>query len=87
ALTLLHDELRFVLITSDARIHAPDWKPADLAQEAEQGLWIRVTPSAHAKCVRCWHHRADVGENSGHPEICLRCVANVAGKGETRRYA
>ncbi len=87
ALALLHDELRFVLITSDARIHAPDWKPADLTQEAEKGLWIRVTPSAHVKCVRCWHHRADVGANSEHPEICLRCVENVAGKGEVRRYA
>ncbi|MCL4316605.1 MAG: isoleucine--tRNA ligase, partial [Gammaproteobacteria bacterium] len=87
ALALLHDELRFVLITSDARIHAPDWKPVDLAQEAEKGLWIRVTPSEHAKCVRCWHHRPDVGENSDHPEICLRCVENVAGKGEVRRYA
>ncbi len=86
-LALLHDELRFVLITSDARIHAPDWKPVDLTQEAEKGLWIRVTPSVHSKCVRCWHHRADVGANGEHPEICLRCVENVIGNGETRRYA
>jgi isoleucyl-tRNA synthetase len=51
------------------------------------GLAVRVAPSAHAKCVRCWHHRPDVGTHADHPELCGRCVENVAGPGETRRFA
>jgi isoleucyl-tRNA synthetase len=37
--------------------------------------------------VRCWHHREDVGADPAHPELCGRCVENVAGTGEVRRYA
>jgi isoleucyl-tRNA synthetase len=54
----------------------------------EEGeLALSVTPSEHEKCVRCWHYRADVGSNAEHPELCARCVENVAGAGETRRIA
>ena len=56
-----------------------------LAQGEEIG--IRVMPSTHAKCVRCWHHREDVGKNTQHPELCGRCVQNVEGPGEARAYA
>ncbi|MDO8273747.1 MAG: zinc finger domain-containing protein, partial [Gammaproteobacteria bacterium] len=51
------------------------------------GLQLRITPSAHTKCVRCWHHRADIGSNAAHPELCLRCVENIDGLGEKRLYA
>jgi isoleucyl-tRNA synthetase len=81
--------LRFVLITSYARVHDIAARP-DAAVKADVPglqLWLRVTPSAHAKCVRCWHHREDVGGNPEHPELCGRCVENVAGEGEQRRYA
>jgi len=90
ALGRLEDELRFVLITSYARVHALDTRPEGAAR-ADCGdgveVWIRVTPSVHAKCVRCWHHREDVGLHAEHPELCGRCVENVAGVGELRRYA
>jgi isoleucyl-tRNA synthetase len=86
-LARLGDELRFALITSYARVHPLVEKPAD-AQETElTGLALRVTPSPHAKCVRCWHHRQDVGASPEHPELCGRCVENVAGAGERRDYA
>jgi isoleucyl-tRNA synthetase len=88
-LRAVKDELRFVLITSYARVHALDERPADAVDAAipDTQLWISATPSTHAKCVRCWHHREDVGSIPAHPEICGRCVENVAGDGETRRYA
>ncbi|RME32877.1 MAG: isoleucine--tRNA ligase [Gammaproteobacteria bacterium] len=87
-LDALEDELRFVLITSDARLHRADGRP-DTAAPAEEieGLWIQVTPSEHPKCVRCWHHREDVGADPRHPQLCGRCVENVEGEGEQRRYA
>ncbi|MGD8932742.1 MAG: isoleucine--tRNA ligase, partial [Chromatiales bacterium] len=84
----LGDELRFVLITSEARVHAAAEQPDNLAANAISGSVVPVTmASGHAKCVRCWHHRADVGANAEHPELCGRCVENVAGPGETRGFA
>jgi isoleucyl-tRNA synthetase len=83
------DELRFVLITSYARIHDADSAPAEAAPASVPNFSfsIRVTPSAYPKCIRCWHHREDVGADAAHPEICSRCVDNVTGAGEQRRYA
>jgi isoleucyl-tRNA synthetase len=84
------DELRFVLITSAARVHDAEARPADAVAAtgvAGSGVWIAVRPSAAAKCVRCWHRRDDVGHDAAHPELCGRCVSNLAGSGETRRYA
>ncbi|MEM7294660.1 MAG: class I tRNA ligase family protein, partial [Pseudomonadota bacterium] len=87
-LAKLGDELRFVLITSEATVASAADK-GDAAQiTLECGdLWVSATPSEHAKCVRCWHHRPDVGSYENHPELCGRCVTNVEGEGEQRRYA
>jgi isoleucyl-tRNA synthetase len=86
-LTLLEDELRFVLITSYAKVLPAAEAPADALPTEIDGLQLKLKASGHAKCVRCWHHRHDVGGHAEHPELCGRCVDNVAGAGETRRYA
>ena len=86
-LAKLEDELRFVLITSYARVHPIAECPADAAATDLPGVAVRITPSACGKCVRCWHHREDVGANATHPELCGRCVTNVEGPGEVRKYA
>jgi len=52
-----------------------------------EALAIRVTPSTHAKCDRCWHYRADVGADPAHPTLCGRCTANLFGAGEPRTFA
>lgn len=87
----LGDELRFVLITSTAAVQLvteqPSTEAAHYTLENGDELWVAVAPSAHAKCVRCWHYREDVGANAEHPELCGRCVDNVAGAGEQRRFA
>ncbi|RMH13989.1 MAG: isoleucine--tRNA ligase [Gammaproteobacteria bacterium] len=85
----LGDELRFVLITSAARVHPLNQAPDD-AQPCElpnQHVRFRITPSTHGKCIRCWHHREDIGQHPDHPEICERCVENIEGQGEIRLYA
>jgi len=84
-LTMLGDELRFVFITSYARVLPIDTKPAEAI--AGEDFWLQAKPSTHPKCVRCWHRREDVGTHSEHPELCGRCVENVIGKGERRDYA
>lgn len=78
ALSSLQDDLRFAMITSSATTY----QVADAAAQK-----ILVKPSAHKKCDRCWHYRADVGSDVAHPTICGRCVSNLFGKGEVRRYA
>jgi isoleucyl-tRNA synthetase len=87
----LGDELRFVLITSYARIHMDADKPADAVDvvlgDRDRRLAIRASASSHGKCVRCWHQRADVGSHAEHPQLCGRCVENVAGAGEQRQFA
>jgi isoleucyl-tRNA synthetase len=87
ALSKLEDELRFALITSYARVHPLQDRPADARDTDLTGLAVRVSPSIHAKCVRCWHHREDVGHDPDHSELCGRCVQNISGTGETRRFA
>jgi isoleucyl-tRNA synthetase len=82
------EELRFVFITSAARVHPLGEKPADaVAGDADEGAaWIVARPTEAVKCKRCWHRRPDVGSHAKHPELCGRCVSNVEGPGETRKY-
>ena len=83
------EELRFVFITSAARVHPAQSRPAEAvaAQEGESNTaWIVAKPTSFVKCVRCWHKREDVGHDSRHPELCGRCVTNVEGPGEVRRF-
>ncbi|HEY5623734.1 MAG TPA: class I tRNA ligase family protein, partial [Gammaproteobacteria bacterium] len=89
ALAILGEELRFVFITSAASVHPSTERPeaAVAAEEEGMDLWITVAATEASKCVRCWHRRDDVGSVEMHPELCARCVANVEGGGETRRYA
>lgn len=82
----LGDELRFLLITSDASVKPISEAPEDAVETELAGVRVVVTPSEAAKCVRCWHHRPDVGQHVDHPEICGRCHDNLAGDGETRRF-
>ncbi|GAB1408056.1 isoleucine--tRNA ligase [Thermomonas brevis] len=74
----LADELRFLLISGDVRI-VP-------AEDAKGTIGVLAQPTAKPKCVRCWHHREDVGAHAAHPLLCGRCVSNVDGPGEQRTW-
>jgi len=82
----LKDELRFVFITSEARVNELSSKPSD-AKEIDSSIAIKVYKSKHQKCVRCWHHRPEIGQNKMHNDLCDRCVENISGKGENRVFA
>lgn len=87
-LTSLGEELRFVLLSSAAKVCAISGADTSVAKPSEfEGLLLSVQPSENAKCDRCWHHREDVGQNEQHPELCGRCVENVDGAGEVRAFA
>ena len=74
----LAEELRFLLISGDVRV-----VPAD---EVQGVVGVLAHPTAKPKCVRCWHRRGDVGAHAAHPELCGRCVSNIDGPGEDRRW-
>ncbi|NUZ07192.1 isoleucine--tRNA ligase [Piscinibacter koreensis] len=79
-LASLGDDLRFVLITSGARLGA-------LPDDAAIAFEVEPTVSPDPKCERCWHYRADVGADAEHPTICGRCTSNLFGAGERRHAA
>ncbi len=88
-LNQLANELRFVLITSGAEVLADTSKSANsthVTLTTGDELWIEVSPSTKPKCVRCWHHCVEVGQNTQHPELCNRCIDNIDGDGELRKF-
>jgi len=72
----LAEELRFLLISGDVQV-----RPATTDE-----VFVSAQPTEKQKCVRCWHYRADVGSVAAHPELCGRCVTNIDGAGEDRRW-
>jgi isoleucyl-tRNA synthetase len=86
-LASLGDELRFVLITSEANVADAASAPDSAAATEMEGLRVAVHASQAQKCERCWHRRDDVGSGEAHPTLCGRCVSNVEGPGEVRRFA
>ena len=72
----LAEELRFLFISGDVAV-----VPAQT-----DDIFVNAQPTSKAKCVRCWHHRADVGVAPAHPQLCGRCVSNIEGAGEVRRW-
>jgi len=77
ALSLLGDDLKFVLITSAATLHKGELDE----------IRLEARSSAHQKCERCWHYRDDIGTDTDHPTLCGRCASNLFGAGEDRHYA
>jgi isoleucyl-tRNA synthetase len=89
-LSALKDELRFVFITSQAKLVVNTTPPPECVAVTleDESFYMQILPSKQPKCIRCWHRREDVGKNPNHLEICLRCVENVENeRGEKREYA
>jgi isoleucyl-tRNA synthetase len=76
-LSPLVDELRFLLISGDVGL---------VADDGARDIGVAAIATSKPKCVRCWQRRADVGTDPQHPEICGRCVSNIEGPGEERRW-
>lgn len=76
ALLSLGEDLRFVMITSQASL--------DVLNTSTEGIDIDVSAMNAPKCARCWHFRDDVGALPDHPLLCGRCHSNLFGQGEKR---
>jgi isoleucyl-tRNA synthetase len=81
-------ELRFFFITSDLDLVSLTPRPDGAVKVELDGaeVWLSASVSDAAKCVRCWHRRDDVGRHAEHPELCGRCISNIEGTGENRRW-
>ncbi len=84
SLEALGGELRFFFITSEALVRAA--ADRDAGALAGDGFWVQAAPVTDPKCVRCWHRRPGIGTSPAHPELCDRCITNLDGGGESRRY-
>lgn len=85
-LSVIGDELRFVLITSGATCYPLSEAPANALVTDLPELKLEVRACLYEKCPRCWHRCKEVGTSPDSQEICQRCVENVSGHGEVRRY-
>ena len=54
-------------------------------EDNETNFSIEVYPSEKDKCDRCWHHTGNLKEFLGS-HICTRCLENVEGEGEKRKF-
>ena len=87
-LNSLTDELRFVLLTSEATVADYAAASADAQQsDVLKGLKVALRKAEGEKCPRCWHYTTDIGRVAEHAEVCGRCVTNIAGAGEQRKFA
>lgn len=83
----LEDELRFVMIVSKVTVASYTDKTSEAVDSDVQGLAIAVKASSAKKCDRCWHYVDSVGTIEGHECVCQRCVTNIDGEGEVRKFA
>lgn len=86
-LVRLGEELRFALITSDAKVLPAEKKNNSAKSTQIPGLHVAIHVSEQKKCVRCWQRRPDVGKQAAYAELCERCVVNIESEGEKRQYA
>ncbi|MBF7074750.1 isoleucine--tRNA ligase [Glaciecola sp. MH2013] len=86
-LAKLQDELRFVLITSEAEVKPLSEKTVTAVSLDHDDIFVDVLVADGEKCVRCWHHKPEVNSDPKHPELCNRCIQNIEGEGEVRHYA
>lgn len=85
-LDMLEDELKFVLITSKTSV-TTDKAPSDAFMSEDNTIGFVITKSQAPKCERCWHFEELTNSNSAYAGLCPRCIENVAGDGEKRRFA
>ena len=82
------DELKFIFITSKIILERENnLKDGQIYGINGEKLKVEIENSKNRKCERCWHRCISVGTDKNHKTLCVRCISNVYGSGEIRRYA
>ncbi|QOI11288.1 isoleucine--tRNA ligase [Blochmannia endosymbiont of Colobopsis nipponica] len=86
-LRVVGSELYFLFLTSTVMIvnHINHFE-STLLHEGFEGLKIFLKKAEGKKCHRCWHYEIGVGSNNDYPDLCKRCILNIFGPGEDRRF-
>ncbi|ADV33526.1 isoleucyl-tRNA synthetase [Candidatus Blochmanniella vafra str. BVAF] len=87
-LRIFGDELAFGLITSSVTVVNND-DVGIITQDQKVnvvGLKITLEKAPGQKCLRCWNYTLNLSQNNSDVEICSRCVENVFGVGENRKF-
>jgi len=72
------EELRSLLIVSQATLTRDDDIKGGSENGGLEGVCIQVEAAPGEKCERCWVHDTTVGDNKEQPTICQRCQAALA---------
>lgn len=68
------EELKNILIVSDALLLKSETLENAYKSEVIDGLYIKVEPASGQKCERCWIHHPEVGADFKHSTICPKCL-------------
>ncbi|CAL4319823.1 isoleucine--tRNA ligase [Buchnera aphidicola] len=89
-LETLKNELKFIFLTSEAKIQKYSKAPESAYQSTKiKDLKIFLEKIKGKKCLRCWHYfisEKKIKQENKIKKICNRCKKNVFGNGEERFF-
>ncbi|XBC42419.1 MAG: isoleucine--tRNA ligase [Buchnera aphidicola (Meitanaphis elongallis)] len=86
-LKLLKNELKFLFLTSQVKIKNYSFAPNHSIKSALiKHFKIHVSKINGRKCTRCWHIITNIEDINENLKICKRCILNISGSGETRKF-
>ncbi|CAD83639.1 isoleucyl-tRNA synthetase [Candidatus Blochmanniella floridana] len=89
-LRILKNELAFGLIVSSVMVLSIDDVDFNTIKENHEEnsdeLKVVLKKSHGIKCLRCWNYTLSMSKNENYLNICSRCVHNITGLGEDRRF-
>jgi isoleucyl-tRNA synthetase len=72
------ENLRDIFIVSKVEVvNTPLEDPFE--SEEVPNLYVSVQKAPGQKCPRCWNYTEDIGSDSDHEEVCMRCAGNLKG--------
>ncbi len=76
----IKSELKFFFLTSELNIK--------LKNNLNKENFFKIKCKKHKglKCQRCWHYVNKLSLNKKYINICKRCIINIIGKGEKRKF-
>ncbi|ACC98696.1 Isoleucyl-tRNA synthetase [Elusimicrobium minutum Pei191] len=81
--TTSKEELAFLEENKDLWPEIAIVSKAEIKNEGGEEILITIEHAPGAKCPRCWQWKEDIGENSAHAEVCVRCAGVLEKEGIT----
>lgn len=87
-LRLLGNELAFGLLISSIVIKDCEYIKTTKGKKLDHDVTLKITltKSQGIKCLRCWNYTFDINQHQDYCNVCSRCLHNIIGSGENRKY-